>query len=139
MVEQLQSSLDLSFYALSDPTRRSMLARIALGIPVTVSELAEPFDMSLAAVSKHLQVLEKANFIKKTKTGRVITCQATLEPLGEMMELLEDLGRYWNSKLDSLETFLANDLKKGEKNDRTNSSKSTSISDGSTRRKSKKR
>jgi DNA-binding transcriptional ArsR family regulator len=109
MVNYSSETLDRSLYALSDPTRRAILARIAQG-ETTVSELAEPFDMSLAAVSKHLQVLERANFLKKTKSGRTITCRATLNPLHEVLELLEDLGRYWNLQLDSLEKYLANNL-----------------------------
>ncbi len=109
MVEYNSNSLDLSFYALSDPTRRAILARIVKE-DLTVGELADPFEMSLAAVSKHLQVLERARFIKKTKVGRVITCKATLEPLGEMKQLLEELGSYWNNQLDSLERYLAGNL-----------------------------
>jgi DNA-binding transcriptional ArsR family regulator len=113
MVNYSSETLDRSLYALSDPTRRAILARIAQG-ETTVSELAEPFDMSLAAVSKHLQVLERANFLKKVKSGRTITCRATLNPLTEVMELLEDLSRYWNRQLDSLEEYLANNLDQTE-------------------------
>lgn len=107
MVNYFSESLDRSLYALSDPTRRAILARISQG-EISVSELAEPFDMSLAAVSKHLQVLERAKFLKKTKNGRTITCKATLSPLNEVTELLEDLKKYWNKQLDSLEEYLAN-------------------------------
>ncbi len=110
MVEYMGSSLDLTLRALADPTRRAMLTRIAQG-ECTVSELAEPFDMSLAAVSKHIQVLERANFVKKIKSGRVITCRAALSPLGEVMDLMENLGKYWNRQLDSLEEYLANEDK----------------------------
>ena len=138
MVNYSSETLDRSLYALSDPTRRAILARIAKG-ETTVSELAEPFDMSLAAVSKHLQVLERANFLKKSKSGRTITCTATLAPLSEVMELLEDLGKYWNQQLDSLERYLANDLDEKEvKHGKTGKQSSTSTSN-STRNKGKKR
>lgn len=106
MVNYSSETLNRSLHALSDPTRRAILARIAQG-QTTVTELAEPFDMSLAAVSKHLRVLERAKFLKKVKSGRTITCSATLDPLNEVMELLEDLGKYWNRQLDSLERYLA--------------------------------
>ncbi len=120
MVNYSSESLDRSLYALSDPTRRAILARITQG-ETTVTELAAPFDMSLAAVSKHLQVLERAKFLKKTKVGRTITCRATLTPLTEVMALLEDLGKFWNRQLDSLETYLANNLdQKEEKNGKRN-------------------
>ena len=123
MVNYSSKTLDLSLHALSDPTRRAILARIAQG-DTNVSELAEPFNMSLAAVSKHLQVLERANFLKKVKSGRTTTCVATLSPLNEVMELMEDLGKYWNRQLDSLEKYLANNIetkeaKHGQKNKNT--------------------
>ena len=138
MVNYSSQSLDLSLYALSDPTRRAMLARITKG-EITVSELAEPFNMSLAAVSKHLQVLERAKFLKKTKSGRTITCKATLTPLNEVMELLEDLGKYWNQQLDSLEEYLANDLNnKGVPNGKHNKQLNTNTG-SSTRSPRKKR
>lgn len=115
MVNYSSKTLDRSLYALSDPTRRAILARIAQG-ETTVSELAEPFDMSLAAISKHVQVLERAQFLEKTKHGRTITCKATLQPLAEVMELLEDLGKFWNLQLNSLEEYLASNLDKKEMN-----------------------
>ena len=139
MVNYSSRSLDRSFRALSDPTRRAILARISKGEATTVSELAAPFSMSLAAVSKHLQVLEKAKFIKKSKSGRVITCQATLEPLREMTALLEDLGRYWNQQLDSLEKFLVNEIgQDGERNEHASKRDST-VTSGTTRHPRKKR
>ena len=138
MVNYSSKTLDRSLYALSDPTRRAILARIAQG-ETTVSELAAPFDMSLAAVSKHLQVLERAKFLKKFKSGRTITCTATLAPLSEVMELMEDLGKYWNRQLDSLEKFLANNLDdKDVKHGKAGKQSSASVSN-STRSKSKKR
>lgn len=136
MVKYSSHSLDISFRALSDPTRRKMLSLMSKG-DLTVSDLAEPFNMSLAAVSKHLQVLEKAKFIKKIKSGRVITCRATLEPLGEMRDLLEDLGKYWNQQLDSLESYLANEIEEGTEHgtSKKRSSAITSNQKSSTRKK----
>ena len=129
MVEYSMSTLDLTLRALADPTRRAMLTRISQG-ECTVSELAEPFDMSLAAASKHIQVLERAKFVEKYKAGRVITCRATLSPLAEVMELLEELGRYWNRQLDSLEEYLASeDKKKGANNGKKTKRNTTSVSD----------
>lgn len=109
MVNYVSATLDQSLYALSDPTRRAILARISKA-ETTVTELAQPFDMSLAAVSKHLQVLERAKLVTKVKVGRTITCKANLTPLVEVSELLEELGRYWNMQLDSLEDYLTTHL-----------------------------
>ena len=138
MVNYSSKSLDDSFYALSDPTRRAILARIAQG-ETTVTELAEPFDMSLAAVSKHLRVLERAKFLKKTKSGRTISCRATLEPLHEVLELLEDLGKYWNQQLDSLEQYLANTVENKEAKHEHSNKKRSSNSRATTRHPRKKR
>lgn len=138
MVNYSSETLDRSLYALSDPTRRAILARIAQG-ETTVTELAKPFDMSLAAVSKHLQVLERAHFLKKVKNGRTITCQATLSPLSEVLELLEDLGKYWNRQLDSLEKYLASNLDQDEaQHGKADKQRSTKAS-GSPRHQRKKR
>ena len=116
MVKHSDPSLDLSFKALSDPTRRAILARVAKG-DQTVGDIAKPFNMSLAAVSKHLQVLERAKLVKKIKSGRVITCRATLEPLRDMTAVLEELGRYWNTQLDALEKFLSAEFNEGDSNE----------------------
>ena len=138
MVNYSSDSLDRSFRALSDPTRRTMLALIAKG-DLTVGDLAEPFNMYLAAVSKHLQVLERAKFIKKTKSGRIITCRATLEPLTEMNALLEDLGRYWNSQLDSLENYLETELTQERERHGTNKKRISASSGNKKGSTSKKR
>jgi len=116
MVDISSKSLDAALHALSDATRRAMLVRMAKR-ECTVSELAAPFDMSVAAVSKHLQVLERANLLKKVKEGRTIKCSATLSPLHEVTALLEQLGQYWQQQLDSLERFLSNEaVEQGAKN-----------------------
>jgi DNA-binding transcriptional ArsR family regulator len=108
MVDYRTESLDRTFHALSDATRRAMLLRMSRG-ECSVSELAEPFDLTLAAVSKHLKVLEEANFVRKSKEGRVVRCRAELAPLKEVSALLEQLGRQWNRRLDALEEFLKMD------------------------------
>lgn len=108
MVKHSAQRLDSVFKALSDSTRRAMLLRLAQG-ELSVSELAAPFDMSLAAVSKHLKVLEAAEFVEKTRYGRIFRCRARLEPLSGVTELLDDLGAFWRTRLDALETLLSDE------------------------------
>ncbi|MBX7138856.1 MAG: metalloregulator ArsR/SmtB family transcription factor [Oligoflexia bacterium] len=114
MVKRSSDSIDAIFHALSDSTRRAILSRLAKS-EQTVSELARPFDMSLAAVSKHLKVLEEADFVQKTKDGRTYRCRANLAPLSEVSGLLEELGSFWRGRLDMLDTFLKDEItKKGD-------------------------
>jgi len=117
MVKQSDDRLDSIFQALSDSTRRGMLARLAKG-RLSVTELAAPYDMSLAAISKHLKVLEAASFVKKEKNGRFFICRADLGPLAEVTKVLEELGGFWSDSLNALEKILSDDSssKKGEKN-----------------------
>ena len=98
--------LSATFHALSDPTRRAILARLALG-EETVNELAEPFEMSLPAVSKHLKVLEQAGLISRGRDAQFRPCK--LEPLAlkSVDEWLEEYRRLWDQRLDRLETYLA--------------------------------
>ncbi len=115
MVDYRERRLDEIFYALSDGTRRAMLARLVKG-ECNVTELAEPFRMSLAAVSKHLKVLEAADLVRKEKDGRTIRCRPHFDSLQEANQLLGQLSVFWNNRLDALERFLATDTKeKGEK------------------------
>jgi DNA-binding transcriptional ArsR family regulator len=100
-----EKRLNQVFHALADPTRRAILHRMATG-PAAVGELAEPFDMSFAAVSKHLRVLEGAGLIRKDRAGRRFLCSIQLQPLEEADEEIRGLGRYWESRLDELELFL---------------------------------
>ena len=82
----------------------------------SVSELAAPHDMSLAAISKHLKILAKAAFVEKAKEGRTFRCRANLKPLDPIYGLLEELGQFWRDRLDALEQYLATeDLEKSEK------------------------
>ena len=108
MVNYSSDQLDSIFKALSDSTRRAILLQLTKG-ESSVSELAAPFNMSLAAISKHLKVLESANFVSKTKQGRNYRCTANLEPLDGITDLLERLGSFWRQQLESLDEFLTNE------------------------------
>jgi DNA-binding transcriptional ArsR family regulator len=93
------------FHALGDPTRRAMLERLSAG-PMSVSFLAEPFDMSLAAVVQHLQILQRAGLVKTEKIGRVRTCRVEASGLHAAEEWLRARRPEWDRKLDHLEEFL---------------------------------
>jgi len=102
--------LDTSFAALADPTRRDVVARLALlppGGTLPVTTLAAPYAMSLQAVSKHLRVLEGANLIACTKSGRVRRCRLLPEPLREAAAWIETHRAFWEGRLDALDRFLA--------------------------------
>lgn len=105
MVEYEADTLSRSLKALADPTRREILSRLS-GTELTVGVLAEPFNMSLAAVSKHLKVLEQAQLVEKVRDGTSYRCRANLAPLAEVTELLERLGSFWRGRLDQLEEIL---------------------------------
>ena len=98
--------LSATFHALSDPTRRAILARLALG-EATVNELAEPFDMSLPAVSKHLKVLEEAALISRSREAQYRPCKLEPQALKSVDEWLEEYRRLWEQRLDRLEAYLA--------------------------------
>ena len=102
--------LDLIFHALSDRTRRALLARLSHG-PAMVTALAEPFRMSLPAVSKHLRVLESAQLIGRTVNGRVHRCSLTPHALQEVQRWLEGRRALWNSRLDSLARYVEDESK----------------------------
>lgn len=104
MVNYSSERLDLIFKALSDSTRRAMLYKLSIK-EQNVTELAAPFKMSLAAVSKHLKVLSEAEFVEKTKDGRSFRCRVNLSPLDGVTKVLEDLGAHWRQQLDFLETL----------------------------------
>lgn len=97
--------LSLTFAALADPTRRAILARLALG-ETTVTELAEPFDMSLPAVSKHLRVLERAGLISRGREAQWRPCKLEPAALRSIDEWLEEYRRLWEQRLDRLEEYL---------------------------------
>src|SRR5579863_2728642 len=97
--------LDSIFQALSDATRRAMLRRLALQ-ERTVGELAQPFDMSLAAASKHIRTLENAGLLRRTVRGRTHFCQLNPRPLAEADEWLRSYERLWDKRLEALEALL---------------------------------
>lgn len=105
MVKYKHDKLDSTFQALADPTRRDILLRLAEK-EHTVGDLAEPYDMSLAAVSKHLKVLQKADLIIKIKDGRRYRCRMNYEPLGEIEELMEKYRNFWKARFDGLEKLI---------------------------------
>jgi DNA-binding transcriptional ArsR family regulator len=98
-------NLSVKFAALADPTRRAILSRLALG-ETSVSELAEPFRMSLTAVSKHLKVLERAGLIARGREAQWRPARLEPEALKEVDAWLEEYRRLWNARLDRLEDYL---------------------------------
>jgi DNA-binding transcriptional ArsR family regulator len=106
MVKYQAPTLDRTFAALSDPTRRALLAQLNERESVSVSDLARPFSVSLPAVMKHLDVLSDAGLISRTKTGRTVTCQLNAAPMEEAMLWLYRYERFWNEQLDRLAAFL---------------------------------
>jgi len=114
MVEHQISQLDTVFHALGDATRRQMLSRLAKG-ERTISQLAEPFDMSLAAASKHIKALEAAGLVKRDIKGRVHTCSLNPGPLANAHQWLAYYEIFWTNRLDALEQLLkADDNKKSK-------------------------
>ena len=105
MVEHHASQLDTVFHALGDATRRQMLAQLAKG-ERTVSQLAEPFDMSLAAASKHIKALEAAGLVKRDVQGRVHVCRLNAGPLANAHRWLAYYEIFWTNSLDVLEALL---------------------------------
>ena len=99
-------SLTLTFSALSDPTRRAILARLARG-EASVNDLAAPFDISLPAISKHLSVLEKSGLIERRKESRFRPCRLKPAPLKEATDWIERYRRAWEESIDKLDLYLA--------------------------------
>jgi DNA-binding transcriptional ArsR family regulator len=114
----MSDRLSDTFSALADPTRRALLARLALGNS-SVSDLARPFDMSLPAVSKHLKVLEKAQLIERGRDAQWRPCRLTAGPLKDASAWLEDYRTFWEARLDRLDDYLkriqAKDRKRGKR------------------------
>jgi DNA-binding transcriptional ArsR family regulator len=100
-----QSGLDATFAALADPTRRAMLARLALG-ESSVSELASPFSMSLPAVLKHVDSLQRAGLLEARKDGRVRRCRIQAAPLQQAADWIGAYRRFWDGRLDALDRYL---------------------------------
>ncbi len=101
----MDDTLSLTFAALADPTRRAMLERLAQG-PATVNELAEPFTISLPAVSKHLKVLEHAGLIERGREAQYRPAQLKAEPLKDAVDWLENYRQNWEENFDRLAEYL---------------------------------
>ena len=97
--------LSLTFAALADPTRRAILARLADG-EATVNELAEPFDMSLQAISKHLKVLERAGLISRGRDAQYRPCRLEAEPLDTAVDWIDRHRTVWEDRFDQLEAHI---------------------------------
>ena len=105
MVEQRALQLDTVFHALGDATRRQMLRQLADG-EQTVGQLAQPFEMSLAAASKHVRSLEKAGLIRREVRGRTHVCHLEPGPLSSASEWLGFYQRFWTGRLDALDRLM---------------------------------
>lgn len=106
MVAFPDEKLDRTFGALAHPIRRAILTRLARDGSASVSDLAEPFDVSLMAVSKHLKVLEGAGLIRRRKDGRVHRCSFDPESIAAASDWIETHHRFWTQQLDSLAAYL---------------------------------
>ena len=109
----VENRLDITFQALADPTRRGMLATLALG-EKSIGELAQPFAMSFAGASKHVQVLERAGLLSRRKVGRTHLCSLKAEPLEEAESWLKQWERFWTVRLDRLEAAIGRDKEKAK-------------------------
>ena len=109
MVKYSDEALDRTFAALADPTRRALLARLGKQDGISVSELAQPFAMSLPAIMKHLDVLSDAGLVTRAKTGRTVACRLTAGPMEQAMEWLNRYQRFWSENLDRLAAFVEED------------------------------
>ena len=101
----VEHALDTTFHALADPTRRGMLASLALG-EKSIGELAQPFAISFAGASKHVKVLEGAGLIARRKVGRMQVCRLQPEPLAQAELWLRQWERFWVNRLDRLEALI---------------------------------
>jgi DNA-binding transcriptional ArsR family regulator len=119
MVED-SSQLDAVFHALADPTRRAMLTNLARE-PRKVTELAAPFAISLAAASKHIQVLERAGLVRRTVQGRTHVCRLDARPMHGGFEWMRHYEQFWNQRLDVLEALLEAEDAASKRGDTENS------------------
>ena len=109
----VDNRLDTVFRALADPTRRGMLANLALG-EKSIGELAGPYRMSLAGASKHVKVLEDAGLLSRRKTGRTHLCSLNAGPLGEADRWLRQWEKFWTVRLDRLQTLVEGHAETGK-------------------------
>jgi DNA-binding transcriptional ArsR family regulator len=109
----VEDRLDMTFHALADPTRRGMLANLALG-EKSIGELAGPFKMSFAGASKHVKVLEDAGLLSRRKAGRTHIISLNAEPLAEAERWLRQWEKFWSVRLDRLQALAESDKEKPE-------------------------
>ena len=114
--------LSLTFAALADPTRRAILARLSRG-EASVTELAEPFDMSMPAISKHLKVLERAGLIARGRDAQWRPCRLEGRRLREVADWVEQYRRFWEESFDRLDDYLRELQKKEKKHERSSRKK----------------
>jgi DNA-binding transcriptional ArsR family regulator len=100
-----QDRLSMTFAALADPTRRAILARLTAG-EISVTELAEPFEISLPAVTKHLQVLERAGLVSRSRHAQWRPCKLEAGPLRAASSWIDEYRQYWEASLDRLDIYL---------------------------------
>jgi DNA-binding transcriptional ArsR family regulator len=106
MVDYQEAQLDRAFAALADPTRRAIVDRLARDSELAVTEIAEPFSVSLPAVMKHLDVLARAGLVERQKTGRTVHCRLRAAPMEPAMQWLARYERFWSDRLDALARFV---------------------------------
>jgi len=102
----MANNLDHVMLAISDPTRRAIIGRLARG-PARISDVAAPFPMSLTGVCKHVRVLERAGLVRRTRIGRENTLELSAEPLRDVARWISRYERFWTARLDRLERFFA--------------------------------
>jgi DNA-binding transcriptional ArsR family regulator len=107
----MQTTTETVWVALADPTRRAIVERLTRG-PTRVTDIAEPFDMSLNAVSKHIKVLEAARLVRRTVQGREHTLELDPEPLREVAQWASDIERFWSGGLDRIARFFTEKRKR---------------------------
>jgi DNA-binding transcriptional ArsR family regulator len=116
MVEYTSDTLDDVFRALADSTRRSIVEQLRQG-EATVSELAEPYDITIQGVSKHLNMLERAGLVRRRRDGRQVWCELLIEPMRRASSWLEEQRRFWEVRLDRLEAVLKEQQKTKDERD----------------------
>lgn len=133
MVKHYSEQLDRTFFALSDPTRRAIIGNLAAKGQCSVLELAEPFSLSLPAISKHLKLLESANLISRKREGRVHYLTLCASPMSEANNWLEAYSQFWQDNLDSFEKYVMskqeNSQNIGERNNDSNQRQDNGPSD----------
>ncbi|MDP6428097.1 MAG: metalloregulator ArsR/SmtB family transcription factor [Rhodospirillales bacterium] len=121
MPQSTMENLDQTFSALSDPTRRAILARLAMG-EASVGELAGPFDISLPAVSRHLKVLESAHLIEREKDAQFRRCRLNAGPLRDAADWISRYKEFWEDQLGALADYL-NEMKEVDRGDKAKTGK----------------